>query len=261
MNRINVTFGDPNIYARYVAILIIISWLLIDRKLIRERLLQVCLVAGSAALLFTFSRSGWLSVPLGLALVWWFSRGAGRAKNIGQALIIGTLAVVLFFSVGALKERAGSLASRSGALGPRLELIETGFQMFRDHPALGVGFGSFIKVAEEHYREFLPYGGLHVSASHTSLVTVMAELGTVGLALTLWIFGAAYKSFKQILRAGKEPHTTYALTCFVAIPLIVLSAQSEGRMFEEPILWVFLGMLIALERISSNGSLPAGRRS
>lgn len=262
MDRINVTFADPNIYARYLAVFVIISWVLINTKLIGKHILQVCLVAGSAALLFTFSRSGWLLIPAGLAVVWWYSRGGARARIIGGGLAIGTLAVVLFFSVGALQERAGSLAAGpASVLGQRVQLIDTGYQMFKEHPAFGIGLGSFGKVASEDYREFLPYGGEAANLSHTALVTVTAELGIVGLALTLWIFGATYKSFKATLTAGKEPHKTYALTCFVAIPIIVLSAQSEGRMFEEPILWVFLGMLIALERLTLRESMSSSRRS
>ena len=234
MNRINVTFSDPNILARYLAILIIMSWTLVDTSLVARPVLQACLLAGFAALLFTFSRSGWLLVPVGLAVTWWYSTRATRAKIVGRALIVGTLAVVLFVSIGALTERGESLAGGSGALGSRLALIETGFQMFRDHPALGVGFGSFGRVALEDYTEFLPYGGQAAYLSHTALVTVMAELGTVGLALTFWIFRAIYKSFRRTLTAGKEPHKTYALTCFVAIPLIVLSAQSKGACLRNP---------------------------
>ena len=263
MNRINVTFGDPNILARFLAISVVVLFVLIDTQLIRKWLGGLAMVAGLLALLFTFSRGGWLLVPVGLAVVWWYSRGGARARLIGRGLIVATLAAVVFFSIAVLQERAETLAAGPVSLGQRVQLIDTGFQMYKDHPVLGVGFGSFGKVAFEGYREFLPYGGRRAPLflSHTALVTVMAELGTVGLALTFWIFGAAYKSFKQILIAGEEPRKTYALACFVALVLIVLSAQSEGRMFEEPILWVFLGMLIALEKITLRESMLSRRRS
>lgn len=258
MNRVNTTFGDPNVFARYLAILVIFSLVLMTGAVMRTGILYLSLIAGLTALLFTFSRSGWLLVPVGFAIVWWYSRGKRRAMIMGWGLVVGALTATMFLSMAVLAWRGHTLSTGISALGDRIALINTGFHMFLAHPVAGVGFGSFGSVALTDFRAYLPYHARYVYLSHTALVTVLAELGTVGMALTFWIFGAVYKAFRNIRASGLEPYSTYALGLLVAIICIVLSGQSEGRMFEEPILWVFMGMLVALDRPVVTGKTLTG---
>jgi putative inorganic carbon (hco3(-)) transporter len=258
--RINVTFSDPNIFARYLAIVTIVSWVLLAAKWRWKWLLRISLGASLLALFFTFSRSGWLLLPVGMAIYFWYSSDRERGKVGTQALVIAGITTALFLTTAALKQRAETLSAGVGALDARLDLIKTGVQIYSDHPILGVGLGGFETIALRDYSGFLPQHGRYVTLSHTALVTVMAELGTVGLILTLWIFIAVFISFRRIRNRNSGLVGSFALSCFVAIIFVVLSAQSEGRMFEEPILWIFMGMLIALEKVGNVESLPAGRR-
>jgi O-antigen ligase len=259
--RINATFADPNIYARYLATVVLVSLALRDSKFIGKKLLALSIGMSLPALLFTYSRSGWLLLPAGLFVLWVFSTGKLKMKLTWRAIALVGLAGLMVLSSALLRSRAETFSAGLGSLGQRLDLINTGIEMYRDHKALGVGFGAFEDVALREYREFLPYGGRHITLSHTALVTVLAELGTLGMLLTLGIFVAAFLSFRTVWRLQKVPHASLALSCFVAIVVIVLSAQSEGRMFEEPMLWVFMGMLIAIERVGRDEPVHASSLS
>ena len=62
---------------------------------------------------------------------------------------------------------------------------DAGLIMFADHPIFGIGFGAFSQaLAGGAYAGLVP-PGVATTASHTSLVTIVAETGVVGLALVL----------------------------------------------------------------------------
>src|SRR6266540_428827 len=70
--RINSTFKDPNIYARFLTIGVVTAVILASRSRARWRGLFIAtVVVGSAALPFTFSRQGWVlgGAVLALAVV------------------------------------------------------------------------------------------------------------------------------------------------------------------------------------------------
>jgi hypothetical protein len=86
----------------------------------------------------------------------------------------------------------------------------------------------------------------------------MAELGTVGLVLTVLIYAAIYVTFRRARLAAPSPARQYALIAFLGILSVTLSAQAESRMFEDPFLWLFIGMLVAVDRMRHE-DLPAGQ--
>jgi len=248
--RINVTFGDPNILGRYLAIVVISGLVLMDTDLISKTVLWTIVLASSVSLILTGSRSAWLVTLAGMCIVWWFTRHERGA--IGRrAIALGAIGCLIMVSDQLMKARAETVWEGTGALGPRLGLIATGIQMYVDHPIFGVGFGGYNEVALRYYMDLLPYRGLFGAGnlSHTSLVTIAAELGTVGLALTFWIFKAAVGQFKYALGETEKRRRTYAVLCFAGVVVIVLSAQAAARMFEEPMLWVLLGILSAMARM------------
>jgi O-antigen ligase len=117
--------------------------------------------------------------------------------------------------------------------------------MFADHPLVGVGLGSFSKVASASYASLLPEGGGYTTESHTAIVTVLAELGVVGAALLAWLALATYRAYRRASRSSDSVRP-YAAACFVALVAVVGSAQAEGNMLESPLLWTLLGMLVAV---------------
>ncbi|GJQ23448.1 MAG: hypothetical protein HBSAPP01_12380 [Candidatus Brocadia sapporoensis] len=150
------------------------------------------------------------------------------------------------------------MASLSGgldALGPRKDLIITGFHIYWDHLFFGTGIGSFVETAVNNYSFLLPYGGRYVTHSHCAFVTIMAELGTIGVMLLLLILKELYNSFVKAKASNMEPMRSYLLCSFFACVLIFVNAQSIGRLIEEPLLWVFMGMTIAIEEICKKNTV------
>jgi O-antigen ligase len=258
-DRINATFLDPNYFARYLAIAALMSWLMVSQSRRPARPFMVaslCLCA--VALVLTFSRAGWLVLAAGMGMLGLATRGPDRQRSLVLGVTLASLMVVAYLAFEPVTTRVNSFLSGGGGLGQRIALIATGLEMYRDHPILGAGLGAFQSVALEQYKDLLPYEGSSATLSHTSLVTIMAELGTVGLVLTVLIYAAIYVTFRRARLAAPSPARQYALIAFLGILSVTLSAQAESRMFEDPFLWLFIGMLVAVDRMRHE-DLPAGQ--
>ena len=264
--RVNATFRDPNNYARFLSFGAVASVVLASRPRAHARvLLVVALVLAAAALPFTFSRQGWVigAVVLLLAVV--------MAVDRWRALVLVALAFASFAAVALLdpqvRERWNVLGAilttqhprvYSGALAfvnllpldsARRYLIAAGVQMFLDHPLFGVGFGNFPASMLGAYRGFIS-GDLKTIDSHTSFVTMIAELGLAGLALAAWwAFELAGSTVRSIRSQVRRPYITAA---FLALVLILLLSQLEGRFLEEPYAWLFLGAALGAQRIDDS---------
>ncbi|HVC77913.1 MAG TPA: O-antigen ligase family protein [Candidatus Micrarchaeaceae archaeon] len=269
---VNSTFKDPNTYARFLTFGAVASVVLASRPRANARaVLITALMLAAAALPFTFSRQGWVLGALVLLLA------VVMAVERRRALGLVALAFIAFAAVALLDPQVrdrwsvlGEILTTapprvySGALAfvnllpldtVRRYLVAAGFQMFYDHPIFGVGFGNFPSSMLGAYSGFIA-GNSKTIDSHTSFVTIIAELGLVGLALAAWwAFEFVRSSVSSFRSQVRRPYVTAAL---LALLLILLVSQLEGRFLEEPYLWLFLGAALGAQRIDESS---AARRS
>ncbi len=261
--RVNATFHDPNIFARFLSFsMLSLVLLAADAKVTRrQRTVWVAgLVAAAAVFPFTYSRASWgFTVVVALVVI----AVAGR-KSRATALV--GLIVAIFAAVALIDP---SVLSRAALLAQNLEspfrnraflarapwlqflavlpldsvrqyLIGSGLIMFVDHPILGAGFGTFSQSLMGPYAGLVP-PGVDDTASHTSLVTVLAEMGLLGFVI---VIAAGYSFIRSTIRATIQfpAARTLVVAPAIALLVIVLTSQYSGRLFEEPYLWLFLGL-------------------
>ncbi|MBI3964908.1 MAG: O-antigen ligase family protein, partial [Chloroflexi bacterium] len=257
--RVNATFADPNSLATFMNVVIAIS--LSGALAVRRLWLRFVLLGAAGAcalgLLFSFSRAGWLcgAVVFGLFILL-----ALRSRPVAAFALVCLAAAVafgLFVAVPQIADRFEQ-SLEPGALSVRPYLIEAGLIMFLENPVLGVGAGAYRLAAQTEYAFANPFVW-YVSASHTAIVTTMAELGIVGLTLTLLICWETIRQLWQIHNDEQRPelHQGYAAGLLLAFLAVLLQAQSVGVFFEEPYLWIILGLTVVLRRWRRT---DAGRR-
>ncbi len=258
--RVNATFHDPNIFARFLALAIVTMVVLASDLDVtaRQRTLWVAGALAAALILpFTYSRSGWALTLATAAVVIILAKRRKRALAL-VVLVIAVFAVVALIDPSVLS-RAANLAANLrypftnqwlrfvDALpldSVRKYLIAAGLVMFSDHPIFGVGFGTFSQsLAVGAYKALVPVGAT-VTASHTSIVTILAETGILGLAIVV-LSGIFF--VREMLGARLQSPAERALVLgpVIGILLIVLDSQISGRLFDEPYLWLFLGLAYA----------------
>ena len=251
--RSNATFADPNHLARYMALCISLAVGLILATGPRRTTVYLAaplLAVTALGILVTASRSGWAMVIFCTAIVV-FAAPIARYTKVKLATAAGTalglLIVLLLVQGGENAQRVASLASPVTALGQRDFLIRVGWQEFIDNPLIGVGTGNYQHALITTYRSLIP-DWAEVTLSHTSMVSILAEWGILGLAMFLFIMARLAVVAVSCYRRSSTRYIRL-ITAWLGAGLlgIVLHSQSEGRLFDEPYLYLLIAILVAIE--------------
>ena len=144
------------------------------------------------------------------------------------------------------KSRSGINKVTSG----RSNLVGQGIRIGLDHPVAGVGVGGFNK----EYARRVGIAGKDPkrTSSHTTLVTVFAEQGLVGLGLFLAL---AFAMLSATLRGlGRGFTSRVSLAVGVALVAILVHSQFYAAFFEDPMTWALLGLVGLASRVPKKGA-------
>jgi putative inorganic carbon (hco3(-)) transporter len=251
--RVNSVFWDPNIYGRYLSLVLVVVTAAV--LWVRERrafwLLCATMLILWLGLAQTFSQSSFAALLAGLATLaairwsWRWTVGLALVAVVGGAL------VVLFVGGKSLSPDRFNVDT-SG----RSHLISGGAELFADRPLWGYGSGSFQKAYTNH----LPKEKAPVTISHTEPVTVAAEQGLIGLVAYVGLIGVALWTMGAGLwtrdRERAPPYLFVARAAILAtfVALLVHTLAYAG-FFQDPITWVLLAIGASLAAVRP-GAIP-----
>ena len=240
--RVNSLFFDPNIYGRFLALVMIavttvVLWSHNRRDVIAGGLVLAWLLGG---LVTSFSQSSIAALLLGLAVLAAWRWEVRRTAYAAIALVAIALAIVLAAPASLHFGLKGSGGSASNATSGRTKLISGGLELFAKRPLEGYGSGSF---QSEYQRNEEASVQNATSASHTIPVTVAAEQGIVGLGVYVALLIAAFVVL--FAGAGRSPPRIAIAACFAAL---VLHTWTYADFLEDPLTWTLLGIGVALAR-------------
>lgn len=251
--RANATFADPNNLARYFAISMSLAAGLILATGPRRLTLYLAIPAltfGALGIVATASRSGWMTLLLVAfitVLLAPISRYTKFKLTAASVALLGTLLGLLLWQGGTDAERVKSLSAGVQVIGQREFLIRAGIEMWKDSPIIGLGSGNYERSLIASYLYLVPEWA-RTTLSHTSLVSLVAELGLVGLLVFTFaavrigiVTGVVYH------RAATSELRLLAGWLGACLVGILVQSQSEGRLLDEPYLWLLLALLIAFE--------------
>ncbi len=213
------------------------------------RLTRVC--AGGAAFMIvlgvalTQSRGGAIAMILAVAVWLWFQGGRWRLAIAILPLVI-VLAVVLTGSTQRFEQlRTINDPSQSEEFKGRLSENIAAFQMWRDHPVLGIGAGEF----PANYRTYAAKIGLDARSernAHNSYLQTAAEMGTLGLLAFLGMIVTALwcglRARSRLLAQG----LTSAAGCTEALVAGLVGYLGAAVLLHQAFplyLWAWLGLL------------------
>jgi putative inorganic carbon (hco3(-)) transporter len=255
--RVNSMFWDPNIYGRYLALVLVV--VTATMMWIKERR-PFWLLCGVILLLWiglaqTFSQSSLLALLAGLALLaalrWSWRRTLG-------VVVIGAVGAALVVIL--IGGKGFDLSRLNLDTGGRANLVSGGAELFSERPLWGYGSGSFQQAYINHLETEKK---APVTISHTEPITVGAEQGLIGLVayvalvvVSLWTMGAG------LWARGPDrgpPHVFIAraavLAAFVAL---LVHTMAYAGFFQDPITWVLMaiGASLAAGRIGAPDRTP-----
>ena len=138
-------------------------------------------------------------------------------------------------------------ASTQRVTSDRSRRIDLTAKVVRHHPLLGVGLGSQPRASQAVSRNGGPPS---LFVSHTTPLTVAAELGVIGLALYAWLLAGTAKTLLRVFRLDR-PFGLALAAVFVA--LFVHSLFYSG-FFEDPVTWLVLG--VAASFLAARAAAP-----
>lgn len=267
--RVNSIFWDPNIYGRYLALVIVIA---MSALLWAKERRTMALLTGLVAVLWlglvvTFSQSSFAALLAGLAVLAalrWSWRWTLAAVGAGAVLAV----VIVLFAGGVSKLSPDRLNTDTGGRG---NLVSGGAKLFGQRPLWGYGAGSFPRA----YREHAATKKAPVVVSHTEPMTVAAEQGVIGLfaygtliVVALWTMGSGLgrgvplrklvssprnepeRPPQRGFAEGDTPSLRIARAAVLAafVGLLVHTMAYAG-FYEDPITWVLLAVGASLAAV------------
>jgi hypothetical protein len=228
--RVTSLFSDPSLYGRHVVLGLAVVIVLLWARQIHVGLAAVLLAVLFAGLYFSYSQSSMAALFVVAAAVTLIGgdRTARRAVAIATAV-----AVVVAAGLLAVQARDQSIRELTSGRWQRAELT---IDVVREQPLIGVGLGAQPKVSRE-----LGAGNDAREArfvSHTTPLTVAAELGVVGFALYAFLLVAAARMLIILRRA----RPALALGLGAVLLALFMHSLAYSGFFEDPITWLTLGV-------------------
>jgi O-Antigen ligase len=228
--RVTSLFTDPSLYGRHVvlgfAVLLVLIW---------TGRINLYLAAGIATLLFgglyfSYSQTSMASLFAVAFVVTLVAGDRVARRSVAIATGIAVVAAAGFVVVGAKDESIRDVTSG------RSTRVERTADVVREAPVLGVGLGAQPEVSQDLAEQ----SGARTArfVSHTTPLTVAAELGIVGLAIYAFLLAAAVRMV-MLLRPYDE---ALALSIGAVLLALFVHALAYSGFFEDPITWLTLGI-------------------
>ncbi len=233
--RVTSLFKDPSLYGRYlvVPIAVLLVALLVRRGRTIDSVVTTVLVAFLfLGLFYSYSQSSFVAlfvVTFAVALV-----GVDRRTRI---VLLACALVATLAAAGVAGAAIGGRSARDVTSG-RSRLVEVTVDAFKERPIAGVGVGGQPRASSDIARK----GSPSRNASHTTPLTIAAELGVVGFALYAWLLAATAWALHLVARRNREFGVGLAAVLLV---LFVHSLLYAG-FFEDPLTWGVIGLAAAV---------------
>lgn len=228
--RVTSLFTDPSLYGRHVvlglAVLLVLIWT--DR-------INVYLAAGVGALLFAGLYFSYSQTSLAALAVVAFAVTLVAGDRTARRVVAGATAVVVLVAAGAVLVGARDSSFREVTSG-RTWRVERTVDVVREAPLHGVGIGAQPAVS----RELAERNGTRTSrfVSHTTPLTVAAELGVIGLAVYALLLAATVRMILLL----RHLHYPLALSLGAVLLTLFVHALGYSGFFEDPVTWLAIGI-------------------
>lgn len=250
----------PNVLADYLVFLLpsAFALILLGKGRLNARVWWAAVfmgVVGSAMLIMTLSRGGWISLAAAMLFFVVVGLRHGLVTRLHltamlSAAVIGITVVGIVYPAAFLRITQSDQRSTES----RFAMMDQAVMIIRGNPVLGVGFGGYNRAAKqttpESFSYLSPYfqDELRKGVVHNKYLLVTAEHGLVGLSLfllLLWRFGSLVFPVTKW-----RSSTHFALALGLAAGIV---GQAMFYMFDHfyadirpALLWVFFGLLHAL---------------
>ena len=228
--RVTSLFGDPSLYGRHVVLGIVILLVALAVRRIGVWLGAVLVVFLWAGLLFSYSQSSMVAlVAVTLAVA---AATGGRRVRRGVVVGLGLVALAGVGFLASIEIRGDSLRRETS---DRTQRVEDTALVIEEYPIIGVGLGGQPRTSRRLSGRDRPTPNF---VSHTTPLTVAAELGAIGLLLYAWLIVGGARMFEAVRRLDHG----LGLALAAAFLALFVHALFYSGFLEDPITWFVLAV-------------------
>jgi len=226
--RVTSLFHDPSIYGRHLAIALSLVIVCLWLERIRVVAAVPVLALIWAGLFVSYSQSSLVALFVAVLVISLLAAEPRARRILVTVSVAATIATVTIVSVLAWNE------SLRRATSGRSDLVANTAYVIAANPVVGVGIGG----EERANREEGEKRGLLPKPSHTTPLTVAAELGALGVIAYVAFLVAAGRGLLLLHRLDRG----LALSLAAALIVLVVHSLFYSGFFEDPITWGSIGL-------------------
>ena len=184
--RLRSVYGSPNSVGLYLGrvIPVLVAVALFGRNRHRRLIYGLTAIPLGLAVLLSFSRGALiLGVPLSLLALGLLAGRPWSWASLGAVVVAAVAAIPLLHT----PRFASLLDTRSGTTFFRLQLWRSSWMMFLDHPWLGVGPDNFLYHYRSRYILPAAWQEPDLSQAHNILLDYATRMGIAGLTAGAWL--------------------------------------------------------------------------
>lgn len=241
-----------------------------------RNLALLAMMVSFVSVIFTFSRGAWLSIILAIFLI--VTIFIKRREITPRSWLIGSLVMIMFaIALSAVIQPIIDRLTKGddGATGSRIRMIELAYDLWKEHPIIGVGPYEYVEAGLKLYppgykgNEWVPVGGKAIVpplgrielaralvpgdkqevivplSVHNKYLLVLCELGIVGLVIWLMIFYEFYQDAKRCSRA-QDPFFRYLGVGGRGIVLVAVVYMNVDLFADDKTLQILLFPLVII---------------
>ncbi len=194
-----------------------------ERFILPKWFLGLALLMGSATLFFTFSRTLWVALPLGI-LIWILWSLPKRAALV--ALVLAAVAIGGAATLPRIQHRI----TDQGGTGERRELWAANLHFFELKPWTGVGLRHNQDYSGIYLESLHPGVAVFSGHAHNNFLEFLAGTGAIGIAAwAMWCLGVFWILFR-VLR--KQPVHSFAKGLICAWIVFQLNGLTQVNFWE-----------------------------
>ncbi len=190
-----------------------------------------CACINLAALVFTFSRAGWL----GLSFSWLFLSWSERKRlRFGRfPLVLASMSVILILATIFVRTHGKPMGhEKDRAARGRVAIWKVALRSATAYPVLGSGIGTYSLRQSAHMTDELRQYGASAQEAKNLLLNILVETGLVGLLFWVNVWLRYVVLYRQYLHKNTSPHPIVigANSSFIALHV--------AGLFDTPLLHV-----------------------
>lgn len=216
------------------------------------------------AIFFTGVRSAFLAFLL-CGILWCLLASRNRLGGIKLAmagLVLLVLTAVFWGRLSQENRQTGGVGD-TGPVVARAVLVQQTWQMFKQHPLTGVGFGKFSDAQVELRRDPTSISGMSagVLVEHNMFLNLLAETGLIGLLAQVLVVVLVFRESVQLYRRLPPAADSWLDRTFVVLFWIALVNYLTDAMFRDTywdafatgLFWSFAALAVGYNRLAEVG--------